>query len=55
MLKRDHDLDSKCVREFCDFCGYSESEFWKIIDGLYNRELFEKNRFGEWVLKKPIE
>lgn len=52
--KRDHDLDSRCVREFCEFCGYSETEFWNIIDTLYNRELFEKNAFGKWVLKNPV-
>lgn len=50
--ERDHMLDPKCVREFCNFCGYSESEFWEIVDKLYNRELFEKNSFGEWVLKQ---
>ena len=43
-----------CVRDFCDFCGYTESEFWKIMDKFYNRDLFEKNDCGEWVLKHPI-
>lgn len=52
--ERDHKLDPKCVREFCDFCGYSETEFWDIVDGLYNRELFEKNSFGEWILKQDL-
>ena len=52
--EKDHNLDPKCVREFCDFCGYSESEFWKIIDSLYNRELFIKDEYGQWVLKCPV-
>ena len=47
-------LDPLCVRDFCDFCGYTESEFWKIMDKFYNRDLFEKNDCGEWVLKHPI-
>lgn len=55
-LVKEHDnkLDPLSVRDFCDFCGYSESEFWQIIDKQYNRDLFEKNRVGEWVLKNPI-
>ncbi len=52
--ERDHALDPRCVREFCDFCGYSEAEFWSIIDNLYDRSLFTKNRFGEWILKHPV-
>ena len=51
---RDGKLDPLCVRDFCDFCGYTESEFWKIMDKFYNRDLFEKNDCGEWVLKHPI-
>lgn len=50
--ERDGNLDPKCVRDFCDFCGYSETEFWQIIDKHYNTDIFEKNRFGEWVLKE---
>ena len=52
--KKDHLLDIHCVRDFCQFTGYRESEFWNIIDKFYNRELFEKNKFGEWVLKNPV-
>ena len=50
----DSKLDSKCVHDFCDFMGYTETEFWQIVDKFYNRDLFEKNAFGEWVLKSPI-
>lgn len=49
--ERDHALDSRCVRDFCQFCGYTESEFWSIVDKFYNRDLFEKNESGEWKLK----
>ena len=49
--KHDHDLDVLCVRDFCEFMGYSEIEFWAIIEKLYNKELFEKNKFGQWHLK----
>ena len=50
----DHNLDPLSVRDFCDFCGYSETEFWNIIDSLYNKELFEKDVYGKWVLKHPV-
>lgn len=55
-LVREHDgkLDPLCVRDFCRFCGYTESEFWRIMDRHYNPDLFEKNADGEWVLKNPI-
>jgi N-acetyl sugar amidotransferase len=49
--KCDHKLDPICVRDFCDFLGYSETEFWKIVDKHYNGELFRKNSFGQWEKK----
>jgi N-acetyl sugar amidotransferase len=52
--KHDHDLDPLAVRDFCEFLGYTEEEFWSIIDDLYNPDLFEKDKFGNWILKDPI-
>lgn len=52
--KHDGALDPICVREFCEFCGYRESEFWDIIDSLYNKDLFTKDDGGRWVLKDPV-
>lgn len=52
--ERDGKLDPLAIRDFCNFCGYTETEFWQILDKLYNKELFEKNEFGEWSLKNPI-
>jgi N-acetyl sugar amidotransferase len=51
---RDGALDPWCVRDFCAFCGYTEAEFWAIVDGLYSRELFARDEFGRWKLKNPI-
>lgn len=50
--EKEHNLDSKCVADFCVFTGYTETEFWKIIDSWYNKELFTKDQYGRWVLKK---
>ncbi len=52
--KHDGDLDKLCVKDFCEFCGYTESEFWGIVDKFYNRDLFTKNKIGKWVLKEEI-
>ena len=52
--ERDRALDPWCVRDFCEFCGYTETEFWRIVDNLYNTELFEKNEYNQWVLKHPV-
>lgn len=49
--KHDHAVDPRTVREFCTFLSYKEQEFWSIIDGLYNEEIFEKQTHGGWVLK----
>jgi hypothetical protein len=50
--EHDGNLDPRCVREFCEFLGYSEREFWAIIDKLYNKDIFEKDSCEKWVLKK---
>jgi N-acetyl sugar amidotransferase len=52
--KHDHALDPKCVADFCSFTGYTEAEFWKIVDGFYNRDIFEKDAFGRWMLRKQV-
>ena len=52
--KRDHKLDQLAVRDFCNVLSYNAKEFYDIVDGFYNQEIFEKNKIGEWVLKNPI-
>lgn len=52
--KYDHNLDPKSVEDFINFLGYSHSEFWNIIDKLFNKDIFKKNIYGEWVLKNPV-
>jgi len=51
---RDHNLDPRSIEEFIEFLGYTQSEFWNVIDKLYNKEIFKKNTHGTWVLKTPI-
>ena len=55
-LVKEHDgnLDPLCVKDFCEFCGYTETEFWSIIDKFYDPDLFEKDDCDKWVLKHPV-
>lgn len=50
--KKDHDVDPKIVEDFCRFTGMTIKEFYDALDKLYNKELFEKNSWGQWRLKK---
>lgn len=52
--EKDRALDPKCVDDFCEFCGYTKTEFWGIIDKLYNKDIFEKDEMGKWKLKHAI-
>jgi N-acetyl sugar amidotransferase len=51
--EHDHKIDPKALDDFLQFTGYSNREFWDIVDKFYNRKLFD-NVDGEWVLKDPI-
>lgn len=53
--EHDHALDPLSVRDFCRFAGYTEPEFWAIIDKHYNRDLFEQDSTGRWTLKQPLK
>lgn len=46
----DPGLDKKCIRDFCDFFGFTDSDFWAIVDRHYNKKLFKKEN-GKWILK----
>lgn len=52
--ERDHRLDNKVVEDFCAFTGYTKAEFWSIVEGHYNKDLFYKNEFGEFKVKTPL-
>ncbi|MGJ0353050.1 N-acetyl sugar amidotransferase [Aliarcobacter cryaerophilus] len=49
--EHDHNLDPKIVIDFCQFTGYSEREFWNIVDKHYNKEIFERNNDMTWTLQ----
>ncbi|MCF2136995.1 MAG: N-acetyl sugar amidotransferase [Candidatus Thorarchaeota archaeon] len=46
-------LDQRALQDYIDFLGYTEKEFWDIVEKFWNRDIFEQ-RDGEWVLKTPL-
>jgi N-acetyl sugar amidotransferase len=51
--ENDHKLDQRALDDFLRFTGYSDEEFWGIVERFWNREIFEKVD-GEWRLKHPV-
>lgn len=49
----DHKLDSWALKDFCEFTGYTEKEFWEIAERFRNKDIWEKVD-GEWRLKTPL-
>ncbi|WP_107851308.1 N-acetyl sugar amidotransferase [Oceanimonas marisflavi] len=55
LVKRhDHAIDPLAVRDFCEFLGYRESEFYSIVDGFYNLDYFKRDDNGCWSLISSI-
>lgn len=52
--ERDHALDPKIIDDFCQFTGMSVKEFYNALDKLYNKDLFEKNEFEQWRLRREF-
>jgi len=51
--ENDHKLDPKALDDFLRFTGYSDREFWEIVEKFWNRNIFERTDIG-WKLKDPI-
>jgi len=52
--KEDYKLDDKILDDFLAFTGYSNREFWEILEKFWNRDIFEKVN-GEWKLKNKLK
>ena len=53
ILEKDHCLDQNVLDDFCKTVGYSPEEFWGIVEGFWNRDIFEKVD-GVWRFKKSV-
>ena len=51
--EREHVLDRRMLEDFLEFTGYTEEEFWGVVDRFANREILEKQD-GEWRLKNAV-
>ena len=52
--ENDKKIDQGVVEKFCEFTNISLSEFWKIMDKWYNRDLFEQDKDGVWHPKFKV-
>ena len=52
--ENDKKIDQGVVEKFCEFTKISLSEFWKIMDKWYNRDLFEQDQDGVWHPKFKV-
>jgi len=50
--EHDHKLDKKVLEDFLRFAEYTEEEFWKVVEGFWNKDIFEKTG-NEWSQKVP--
>jgi N-acetyl sugar amidotransferase len=51
--EHDHILNEQVLDDFLDFTGYSNREFWKIVDGFRNEDLFEESFFDAGKELRP--
>jgi N-acetyl sugar amidotransferase len=49
--EHDHKLDQKALDDFLRFTGFTDKEFWEIVDKFYNRDIF-KRIDGVWKLQE---
>lgn len=48
-LAEKHDGKIARVKEFCDFIGITENEFWDIADSFRGKNAWGKDEEGNWV------
>jgi len=51
--EHDHKLDPKALCDFLEFTGYTQKEFYNILDRFYNKKLFKKVD-GKWCPRFKI-
>jgi len=52
--EEEYKLDPKMLKDFIDFIGYTEKDFWKVVDKFVNHDIVEK-RDGIYRLKVPMK
>lgn len=52
--EHDHKLDSKALDDFLNLTGYTDKEFWDIVEKFWNKNIFSK-KDGLWIKKEEIK
>lgn len=55
-LIKEHDkyLDEWVLDDFLDFTGYSDEEFWRIVESHRNEDIFDESFFDSGTLPEPV-
>ena len=51
--KYDGQCDEKYILKFCKYLEITPEEFWRVAESYRNKDLWEKDQTGKWVLKYP--
>lgn len=52
--EHDHKLDEEILDDFLDFTGYSDREFWEIVEKHRNEEIFDESFLKSGTVPKPV-
>lgn len=52
--EHDHKLDEEILDDFLDFTGYSDREFWEIVESHRNGDIFDESFVESGVIPKPV-
>lgn len=53
--KHDGKCADKFVKRFCNYIGISERKFWKVAESYRDKNIWEKNKDGNFRIKVPLE
>jgi N-acetyl sugar amidotransferase len=42
------------IQAFCKYLGITNDTFWQIVDKYVDRDIFQKDQNGRWVMKQPF-
>jgi len=52
--EHDHKLDEQILDDFLDFTGYSDREFWEIVESHRNENIFNESFLESGTVPRPI-
>lgn len=50
--------DGKCspiyIEKFCDYIGIPQKKFWQVVESFRNKDIWEKDKKGKWILRTSL-